>query len=119
MSFDFSMSVQLFISSMTEYPLWQVSHGWCQSNGSFRLEQQMPIFWWLDMPIDLQVKCEKCLQSGKDTFELMDETYPFRSTQAQYVINLQTMSQLNLKNGVLRQIRRTVLLELTPETRGM
>lgn len=89
------------------YPVWQVSQVKVRSNGSTydSLLLGHPGDWWLDMDIELQETCELALSSSKRVVQICFQ-------DMSYIYDLESMTQLNLKSGTLRRIRRRVLLEL-------
>ena len=93
--------------SLKMYPVWQVSQVSTKSNGSSynALLLAHPGDWWMDMDIQLQESCEIALSSSKRCIQIC-------FLDMNYIYDLESMTQLNLKSGTLRQIRRRVLFEL-------
>ena len=93
--------------SLKMYPTWQVSQVKVKSNGSSynALLHAHPGDWWMDMDIHLQESCERALSSSKRCIQICFQ-------DMNYIYDLESMTQLNLKSGALRQIRRRVLFVL-------
>ena len=94
-------------SNMSVFPIWQVSFNHGPSNGSLHRNQvgREPLIWWMDMNIDMQRTCEQALGTSQDIIHL-----EFKGVD--YLISFSNMTQLNLKMGSLRRIRRRLLLHL-------
>ena len=92
---------------MPAFPHWQVSFHTVASNGSLHRDQfgNTPSLWWMDMNIDMQLTCEEALGMSRDVIQL-------ELKGAAYLISFSNMTQLNLKTGSLRRIRRRLLLHL-------
>ena len=92
---------------MPAFPHWQVSFLTIASNGSLHHAQfgSSPSLWWMDMNIDMQRTCEQALGTSRDIIHL-----EFKGVD--YLISFSNMTQLNLKTGSLRRIRRRLLLHL-------
>ena len=89
------------------YPVWQFSQVKVKSNGSTydSLLLAHPGDWWMDMDIQLQETCEVALSKSSQIVQIC-----FQGMN--YIYDLESMTQLNLKSGALRRIRRRVLVEL-------
>ena len=95
------------LSASNMFPIWQLGHDVIPSNGSTSYKQlfSRPSGWWLDMNIDVQIQCEKAISMSCRTVQIR---YKFTD----YLIDVESMTQLNLQTGSLRRIRRLVLREL-------
>ena len=95
------------LSASNMFPVWQLGHDVIPSNGSTSHKQLLsrPSGWWLDMNIDVQIQCEKAVSMSCRTVQIR---YKFTD----YLIDVESMTQLNLQTGSLRRIRRRVLQEL-------
>ena len=85
-------------------PIWQVSYDKTRSNGSthFAEGQTADNKWWMDMNIVLQEACEHLLESSSSRIEV-------EFNGIQYVMDIESMTQLNTYNGSLRRIRRLLM----------
>ena len=101
------MCLSLSFPDSSMIPFWQVSCGKTSSNGSTHPSQlkDVQVLWWLDMDIQLQLECEKGLHTSSSIVQVYFQ-------HMDYVINLEHMTQLNMKTGALRRIRRRLLAEL-------
>ena len=91
----------ILFSASNMFPIWQLGHDVIPSNGSTSHKQlrPRPSGWWLDMDIDVQMQCEKAISKSCRTVH-------FRYKFTDYLIDIESMTQLNLKSGTLRRIRR-------------
>ena len=89
------------------FPVWQVCQDKEVSNGSTyhkRLKYHLAE-WWMDMHIDVQLRCELALSQSRSTFQV-------RYKHTDYLIDIEGMTQLNLQSGTIRRIRRRVLSQI-------
>ena len=86
------------------YPVWQIGQDKVASNGSttHKLLLYRPTEWWMDMNIEIQLRCELALSQS-------DRVFQVRFQGMDYIVDVESMTQLNLKTGALRRIRRRVL----------
>ena len=96
--------VSLSVSSM--FPVWQVCQTKASSNGSSSAEplKHLSSDWWMDMNVNLQKTCELTLASPQ-------RVVLTKYQGMEYIVDLESMTQVNLKSGAIRRIRRIALSE--------
>lgn len=85
------------------FVIWQVSYHTEQSNGSSVYEQELGYpKYWFDMGINMQLECEQNLSRTSSKFW-------FWFSETLFLVDLESMSQLNIYTGRLRKLRRLAL----------
>ena len=95
---------------MLQYPLWQISEGTAKSNGSLHQNQlaNVPVLYWIDLPIEFQFTCESLLHSADYIGQLKYHNDQWKLSEAIHIIDLESMTILNTWNGELNRIRRVL-----------
>ena len=98
---------------MSNFPLRQVSWGTVISNGSMHQSQLTgtPILWWMDIPISMQLVCERALHQRHRTHVHFPGD-PLELTNHIHLFDISSMTVLNMNNGELRNLRRKLISDL-------
>ena len=95
------------------FPLWQVSFQTYPCNGCSDFPANLHTrTWWMDMDIEMQLQCELLISEG-----IPRKDYCWKNVI--YVLDVASMTQLNIKSGALRRLRRRILSQLPWRKRWM